>query len=153
MIAVLPSMIHPKQPFSDGLGGLLKNKKEKSCKSCDLQDSFFCVLSSPPSPSENGQHHTSRHLSVGQMQTYNWVVKYWECQPYWNRSSYTYLMCMRGFLRQFLYCYEDSVRTTSVKCRMKREMVHQMRSDWTTTEVDTHERTDDFAVLITEGFR
>ena len=39
MIAVLPSMIHPKQPFSDGLGGLLKNKKEKSCKSCDLQDS------------------------------------------------------------------------------------------------------------------
>ena len=30
MIAVLPSMIHPKQPFSDGLGGLLKNKKRKS---------------------------------------------------------------------------------------------------------------------------
>ena len=29
MIAVLPSMIHPKQPFSDGLGGLLKNTKEK----------------------------------------------------------------------------------------------------------------------------
>ena len=29
MIAVLPSMIHPKQPFSDGLGGLLKNTKDK----------------------------------------------------------------------------------------------------------------------------
>ena len=32
-------------------------------------------------------------------------------------------------------------------------MVHQMSSDilntWATTEVDTHERTDDFAVLIT----
>ena len=40
-----------------------------------------------------------------------------------------------------------------MKCRMKREMDHQMSSDRTTTEVDTHERTDDFAVLITEGFR
>ena len=25
MIAVLPSMIHPKQPFSDGLGGIFRN--------------------------------------------------------------------------------------------------------------------------------
>ena len=30
MIAVLPSMIHPKQPFSDGLGGLLKSTKRKN---------------------------------------------------------------------------------------------------------------------------
>ena len=26
-IAVLPSMIYPKQPFSDGLGGVYKKKK------------------------------------------------------------------------------------------------------------------------------
>ena len=39
MIAVLPSMIHPKQPFSDGLGDYLKTQKKKSRKSCDLQDS------------------------------------------------------------------------------------------------------------------
>ena len=29
MIAVLPSMIHPKQPFSDGLGGGTDNQKVK----------------------------------------------------------------------------------------------------------------------------
>ena len=37
---------------------------------------------------------------------------------------------------------------------MEREMVHQMSSDirnaGATTEVDTHEGTDDFTVLITE---
>ena len=32
-------------------------------------------------------------------------------------------------LRQFLYRSEDSIRTTSTKCRMEREMVHQMSSD------------------------
>ena len=57
------------------------------------------------------------------------------------------------FLRQLLYRSEDSIRATSAKCRMKREMVHQMSSDilntWATTEVDTHEWTDVFAVLIT----
>ena len=49
---------------------------------------------------------------------------------------------------------EDNVRATSTKCRMEREMVHQMSKDilytGATTEVDTHERTDDFAVPITE---
>ena len=33
------------------------------------------------------------------------------------------------FFRQLLYRSEDRVRATSTKCRMKREMVHQMSSD------------------------
>ncbi len=32
-------------------------------------------------------------------------------------------------LPRFIYRSEDSIRTTSTKCRMEREMVHQMSSD------------------------
>ena len=46
MIAVLPSMIHPKQPFSDGLGGQIYKKiaivfENDKCIGCML---FVSVL-------------------------------------------------------------------------------------------------------------
>ena len=41
----------------------------------------------------------------------------------------------------------------SCRCRMKREVVHQMSGDilyaWAATEINAHKRTDDFAVLLT----
>ena len=43
-----------------------------------------------------------------------------------NRISVT---SSNVFLRQLLYRSEDSIRATSAKCRMKREVVHQMSSD------------------------
>ena len=48
-------------------------------------------------------------------------------------------------MSQFLYGSENRVGTTGAKCRVKREMAHQMSGDVfntrAATEVDTHERT------------
>ena len=56
-------------------------------------------------------------------------------------------------LGQFLYGSENRVGTACAKCRMKREVIHQMSGDilyaWAATEINAHKRTDDFAVLIT----
>ena len=62
-------------------------------------------------------------------------------------------MSSKVILGKFLYGSENCVGTACAKCRMKREVVHQMSGDilyaWAATEINAHKRTDDFAVLIT----
>ena len=53
----------------------------------------------------------------------------------------------------FLLLPQYRVGTTGAKCRVKREVAHQMSryilNTWAATEVNAHKWTDDFAVLIT----
>ena len=99
------------------------------------------------------QRHTPRPLSAALWTIGNWGAVYSACLPCWSRRSCQCRMCRKCILGQFLYGSENRVGTACAKCRMKREVIHQMSGDilyaWAATEINAHKRTDDFAVLIT----